>query len=1004
MGLELPQHESLDHLPIFAVHEILSLLTFDRAVYTRPLPPESQQAVQALKALTPIAETNHNEDENTPSTTQITKETAMTEAYPDNSDKDMPTPTIGAASSLNNSDNLKVDPIPYPFAAKTQEFEPPETPPLSVSKPLPSSAASVTSEFELDQQRFYAAQANIRSPVVEDTLSDIEEAISELSISRNSRDSKMMKHRHSRDRIAEKTQHMTVAEIVHPDSSSEYSRLDVDYAPSTDGDSMLDSPLANVNAVDVRHWTPSQVSDYLLSCGISADLANKFEDQEISGTIALQLEHQHLKELDLGSFGKRFEVWKVLEELQKKVASASQRRSDAARTSQIPGLAISENGRKRSSTIGTPSSRSSLRSGKLSHQIDVREANKRMTNTPQWLLHTPAGVEQSPPFERPRSPPSVYSRQSQESRRSGQPSKRLSSTESWTGTGLNAALMNTTAILHAGADDKYHNRQSSNEWQPQTIIRPSTATGVRSTNKTSSAGTDFTQDSGFQGSVRLSDKSYFSGGEGPKERKVLHKKAHGRKPSYTEEQRARSATSHSRHSRVNSSESAGLGAGTQAKSNSVLPQTSILASAVDAIKDVTKRKSNSFSTPPGEPQFIFSNSRLSPTPNTAPFIGKRGITDPGAVSEAEGSRSAGLPHRSMSGSTDKSRELFASPTSLKRVEFGETGSTVSTPSVDTAESDLPSAKKTLDDEELKEKEKRLRNATSASGLRGKKKHQTSAWLEGLRDISPAAAAADADFSGWMQKRGSGAIAATWKLRFFVLKGKRLSYFYSEHDTRERGLIDINSHRVLPATDDRLVNMHATLAAVTSPAHTPIIPSTSANSPASPYSPNATSTPGTPQLDPSSAPPIPEKHKPKKESWFTFKLVPPAPGASKGVTFTPPKLHYFATSTRAEGKAWMGALLKATIERDQSKPIVSSFSAKTISLKKARELRARPPELRREEGEAPRAVDRFGLGLAIEGLGAGGGLGVTGTGGVTEEVEREVVERMGRKEVSGAVIT
>jgi hypothetical protein len=34
------------------------------------------------------------------------------------------------------------------------------------------------------------------------------------------------------------------------------------------------------------------------------------------------------------------------------------------------------------------------------------------------------------------------------------------------------------------------------------------------------------------------------------------------------------------------------------------------------------------------------------------------------------------------------------------------------------------------------------------------------------------------------------VATTWKPRLFVLRGRRLSYYYSEDDTEERGLIDI----------------------------------------------------------------------------------------------------------------------------------------------------------------------------------------------------------------------
>lgn len=99
-----------------------------------------------------------------------------------------------------------------------------------------------------------------------------------------------------------------------------------------------------------------------------------------------------------------------------------------------------------------------------------------------------------------------------------------------------------------------------------------------------------------------------------------------------------------------------------------------------------------------------------------------------------------------------------------------------------------------------------------------------------------------------------------------------------------------------------------------------------------------------------------------------------------MTFTPPRLHYFATDTREEGKKWMGAIMKATIDRDESKPIVSSYNARTISLAKARQLKSRPPELaiRDDDNGMDFVLDRNNRpesstsGLAITGIEFGDG--------------------------------
>jgi hypothetical protein len=84
--------------------------------------------------------------------------------------------------------------------------------------------------------------------------------------------------------------------------------------------------------------------------------------------------------------------------------------------------------------------------------------------------------------------------------------------------------------------------------------------------------------------------------------------------------------------------------------------------------------------------------------------------------------------------------------------------------------------------------------------------------------------------------------------------------------------------------------------------------------------------------------------------FIFKLVPPRSGLSKGVNFTRPTVHYFAVNSRQEGRLWMAALMKATIDRDEEKGITTSYKEKTISLAKARARRERPPALREDSME------------------------------------------------------
>lgn len=184
----------------------------------------------------------------------------------------------------------------------------------------------------------------------------------------------------------------------------------------------------------------------------------------------------------------------------------------------------------------------------------------------------------------------------------------------------------------------------------------------------------------------------------------------------------------------------------------------------------------------------------------------------------------------------------------------------------------------------------LRKTPSASNMRSKSlssKQKTSAFREGIKHVNPREAAKKADFSGWMSKKGSQSVG-TWKQRFFCLTGTRLSYFASLNDTYERGLIDLTAHKVVPARDneDKLVALYAS---------------------------------GT------------------GAGRYCFKLLPPAPGSKKGLMFTVPKVHYFAVDTAEEMKGWMNAFLKATIDRDDTVPIVSSCVTPTVTLNRAQEM-------------------------------------------------------------------
>jgi len=221
--------------------------------------------------------------------------------------------------------------------------------------------------------------------------------------------------------------------------------------------------------------------------------------------------------------------------------------------------------------------------------------------------------------------------------------------------------------------------------------------------------------------------------------------------------------------------------------------------------------------------------------------------------------------------------------------------------------------------------------------------------------TPEAQIAEADFSGWMKKKSS-TLMGSWKPRLFVLQGRRLSYYYSEDDKEEKGLIDISGHRVLPANNDKITELHAQLTGAGSPTtleHTSKLETTAAADMAA----KKMSASG------------------DDSGLFIFKLVPPRQGMSKAVNFTKPTVHYFAVSSRQEGRLWMAALMKATIDYDGNGHVTTSYNQTTISLTKAKARKERPPALR--EQSAARS-DKSSLNGSIDkttrssqGLGIGG---------------------------------
>ncbi|KAM0335866.1 hypothetical protein ACHAQA_000916 [Verticillium albo-atrum] len=410
------------------------------------------------------------------------------------------------------------------------------------------------------------------------------------------------------------------------------------------------------------------------------------------------------------------------------------------------------------------------------------------------------------------------------------------------------------------------------------------------------------------------DRGYFSGNEvDGRRRNVLRKRdsgAHSRKNSYADEQRVRSATAISRHSRYGSIDAPRDGA------------PSAAAQKYYGLQSGPHKRATSTSTTRSVPRV--PSIREAPSPIVTKLDGS-----------ARGSPvGSGFPANRQNVNSDWLASVVNKPTvkigglrTTSDISSGERlriTSPVDTPLKESplpspapTGSSTPSAGPSFDLESPGAGKVSPSTMTSAASKtsRRKGKKETSAYQRGLQKIGPKEAMKDADYSGWMKKKSSN-LMTTWKPRLFILKGRRLAYYYSEDDQQEKGLIDISFHRVLPADNEKLTGLHATL--------------TGAGSAAAPAA-STLAQPGVP-LDKGD------------DSMFIFKLVPPRTGLTRAVNFTKPTVHYFAVPNLQQGRLWMAALVKATIDRDDTQPITTTYQQKTISLAKARAMRHRPPAL------------------------------------------------------------
>lgn len=696
------------------------------------------------------------------------------------------------------------------------------------------------------------------------------------------------------------------------DSGSQYSTHFSRRPSSVHGGEEAEEDNSMLTRERVMRWSPIEVAQYLEKAGVEKSHCEVFQEEEFSGEVLLGLDQSAilLQELRLGSIGRRMKTWAKIRALQEEVRNApsmQKRVPDQPSASYLASPSNRQSARAISPHMITspPPADSSISTLRSPTQTEFRQPSPQMgfSNQPfPPITHRPSAAEiRSLAHSRQSSTdfiPGMATRVPSVAEQSVH-NKQASLDTSWT---MNNKGMSQERTWPTGP------RQTS----PIRMSRPASTAHVHSIS---------TDRHAFERPVSMmtdGDRGYSSGGEGEtKRQKGFLKKTESADQSSTTLGRKRSSTLFWRGSRPPSPEK---------RPQSTSNVRTISEPLRDSSSPTVTRLAYDSETPRGD-RISGTQTPVSENPplenQTMSDLRKGLRTISGAIS----GRDKGVVHVPVERTLQGDSSLPDTPTLA--------GS--STPSINSKSIDLEDANKSeFSTPTLPQ------NATAA---RKKPKKATSAYIRGLEKKSPQEQMIGCDFSGWMKKKSSN-LMTMWKPRLFVLRGRRLSYYYSENDKEEKGLIDISNHRVLPADNDFITGLHATLTGVTSSS------STSMSSPGSYFNSKHSSSPmGSAAESPMSTTggrtTVVSASKPMKgdNQPFIFKLVPPRTGLSKAVNFTKPTVHYFAVPTLSEGRLWMAALMKATIDKDETKQVVTTYQQKTISLEKARARRERPPGLK-----------------------------------------------------------
>ncbi|KAF3483885.1 uncharacterized protein GIQ15_03209 [Arthroderma uncinatum] len=735
------------------------------------------------------------------------------------------------------------------------------------------------------------------SPVLNETLSVIDEHITNFSTPRHS--------------IATQENHSL------NDSSSDYSSYPDHRLSYIRGEETDEEEERTPSEAEVRKWDHRQMARHLREVGVDPKHCEIFESQEISGDVLLDMDQEfiYMREFDFGVMGKRLKTWHKIRAFQEEIQGPRHLRKSSSHPSEDYDRSQTKSVMSGSYLPRIPSL--SERHHHTPRGSRDRSVKYRDTSYGTQVPPSPLGQSQENEIVKP-SPDSI--RQSNH--------HRYSSIE-------NASVFPLADSNAFSASRKApappHEKKPSFD-RGWIMSPPSTANSNNQRPSSSLAATkqfyktesNRTESNNALDSVDV-DRGYFSGGdvEGRKQRRVLRKR-NSSKISY----------SHSRHSSL-----AAL-ADDKKKRHSRFGSTGSMRDLTPVkplypktrSQDVTNSALELFEDESHSPTV----TNLEPTPESPTgFLST--LVGYGRSHHDNSGRSSPGPTSSLKAITPKVRRTIG----LRAISDAVTGSEkirISSPVSSSVSKDMPQSptrtdsstpsgtgtSRSLEMDSAESSKLEGLAATKNGTQRTKSKKDTSAYRRGLEKKSPKEQMKDADYYGWMKKKSSN-LMTTWKPRLFILKGRRLSYYYSEDDTEERGLIDISSHRVFRADQDAITSLHATLT------RTKALPPTPSND----DSPPETAAEGEEKPDTS-------KRSSSSEPPFIFKLVPPKAGLSRAVQFTKPAIHFFQVDNIQQGRLWMAAIMKATIERDLNLPVRTTNKQKTITLKQARMLTQTSP--------------------------------------------------------------